>query len=108
MTLLTLILNSRYHHSVDDVLTSVQKTEESLRRLKNLREKAIQQTVPVTTSTTERQFMTDDDKIRLQLQFDVMFYVSTIERHQLTRDEINNLVQLVTLIGDSTKIRITN
>lgn len=87
----------------------MQKTEESLRRLKNLREKASQQSVPVTTtSTTERQFMTDDDKIRLQLQFDVMFYVSTIERHQLTRDEIDNLVQLVTLIGDLTKIRITN
>lgn len=87
----------------------MQKTEESLRRLKNLREKASQQSVPVTaTSTTDRQFMTDDDKIRLQLQFDVMFYVSTIERHQLTRDEIDNLVQLVTLIGDLTKIRITN
>lgn len=87
---------------MDEVLTSVQKTEESLRRLKNLREKSQQ-----TTTTTDKQLMSDDDKIRLQLQIDIMFYVSHIEGQQLKRDEIDSLVQLVNLIGDITKMKVS-
>jgi hypothetical protein len=89
---------------VDEVLTSVQKTEESLRRLKNLREKSQQ---PSATGASEKQLMSDDDKIRLQLQIDVMQYVSCIEKSQLKRDEVDSLTALVNLIGDLSKMKIT-
>lgn len=49
--------------------------------------------------------MSDDDKIRLQLQIDIMFYVKHIESQQLKREEIDSLVTLVNLIGDITKIK---
>lgn len=80
----------------------MQKTEESLRRLKNLREKSQQ-----ATTATDKQLMSDDDKIRLQLQIDIMFYVGHIEGQQLKRDEIDSLVQLVNLIGDITKMKVS-
>jgi conserved oligomeric Golgi complex subunit 2 len=95
-------LTIQYYKSVDEVLTSVQKTEESLRRLKNLREKS-QQTA---ASSGEKQLMSDDDKIRLQLQIDIMFYVNFIEKHQLKREEIDSLLTLFNLSGDITKVKL--
>lgn len=92
----------RYYKLVDEVLTSVQKTEESLRRLKNLREKSQQSSI-----SSEKQLMSDDDKIRLQLQIDIKFYVSYIESKNLKRAEIDSLVTLVDLIGDITKIKLS-
>jgi hypothetical protein len=50
---------------VDDVLTSVQKTEESLRRLKKIRDRS------ATTLSNEARGVGDDDKIRQQLLLDV-------------------------------------
>lgn len=85
------------------MLTSVQKTEESLRRLKNLREKSQQSAA----ATGEKQMMSDDDKIRLQLQIDIMFYVGCIESQQLKKEEIDSLLTLVNLIGDITKVKIS-
>lgn len=93
----------RYYKSVDEVIISVQKTEESLRRLKNLREKSQQSA----SSGNEKQLMTDDDKIRLQLQIDILFYVGFIEKQQLTREEVDSLVTLVNLIGDITKVKLS-
>lgn len=93
----------RYYKSVDEVIISVQKTEESLRRLKNLREKSQQ----LTSSASEKQLMSDDDKIRLQLQIDILFYVSFVENQQLKREEVDSLVALVNLIGDITKVKLS-
>lgn len=81
----------------------MQKTEESLRRLKNLREKSAQQT---NMALSTGQLMTDDDKIRLQLQLDIMFFVSQIDGHHLTRSEVEKLELLIQLIEDSTKIKV--
>jgi Domain of unknown function (DUF3510). len=53
---------------VDDVLTSVQKTEESLRRLKKIRDRS------AATTSTEVKGVGDDDKIREQLLLDVYSY----------------------------------
>lgn len=50
--------------------------------------------------------MTDDDKIRLQLQIDIMFYVGYIEGQQLKREEIDSLESLVDKIGDITKVKL--
>lgn len=85
------------------MLTSVQKTEESLRRLKNLRERSQQ----ASAASGDKQLMSDDDKIRLQLQIDIMYYVKYIEGQQLKKDEIDSLVTLVNLIGDITKMKIS-
>lgn len=86
------------------MLTSVQKTEESLRRLKNLREKSAQQANQPLSTTGQP--MSDDDKIRLQLQLDILFYLSQIEGHQLVRSDVEKLDQLVQLIADFTKIKV--
>lgn len=80
----------------------MQKTEESLRRLKNLREKSQQ-----ATASGDKQLMSDDDKIRLQLQIDILAYVRFIEGHHLKREEIDSLLTLVQLIGDITKVKIS-
>lgn len=82
-----------------DVLTSVQKTEESLRRLKNLREKsgAVQQG---STSTTG---MSDDDKIRLQLHVDICAWCDEIEKFGIDRNAIDQLTDLIRLVEESTK-----
>lgn len=86
------------------MLTSVQKTEESLRRLKNLREKS--------GSTNQGNVsasggMSDDDKIRLQLHVDICSWCNEIEKNLgLNRNAIDKLNQLIQLVEDSTKIKI--
>lgn len=87
---------------MSEVLTSVQKTEESLRRLKNLREKSSNANV----TSTERSGMSDDDKIRLQLQVDVIYWVAEIEKLGLKRNQIDKLPELIRLVEESTKIRM--
>lgn len=87
---------------MNDVLTSVQKTEESLRRLKNLREKSSnsnQGNVPALG-------MSDDDKIRLQLHVDICTWCNEIEKLGIERQAINKLNELVKLVEESTKIKI--
>lgn len=92
---------------MDDVLTSVQRTEESLRRLKNLRDKS---STPTTISNSssgalERLGMTDDDKIRLQLQVDVIYWTDEIKQLGVQTKQIAQLSELVNLVEESTKIR---
>lgn len=86
-----------------DVLTSVQKTEESLRRLKNLREKS-------TTNQMERSItgISDDDKIRLQLQVDIVSWTMEIEKLGIKKENIESLVDLTKLVEESTKIKIND
>lgn len=74
-----------------------------MRRLKNLREKSQQ----LTSSSSDKQLMSDDDKIRLQLQIDILYYVGFVESQQLKREEIDSLVTLVNLIGDITKVKLS-
>lgn len=92
---------------MDDVLTSVQRTEESLRRLKNLRDKS---SIPTAMSNSssgalERLGMTDDDKIRLQLQVDVIYWADEIEQLGVPKQQVAQLSELVSLVEESTKIR---
>lgn len=60
---------SRYFKQVEDVLKSVQKTEESLRRLKQIRER---------TTGESRSSGGDDEKIRQQLLIDVTAYCKAV------------------------------
>lgn len=62
-----LILCPRYCETVSDVLNSVKKMEESLKRLKQARR------APATSTVGPSSGMSDDDKIRLQLALDVEY-----------------------------------
>lgn len=68
---------------VKDVLTSVQKTEESLKRLKKIRDKS------AGVSSSENQGTSDDEKIRIQLYIDVLSFTQMVTR--------NNHVQYSTI-----------
>lgn len=61
-------LCSRYYETVSDVLNSVKKMEESLKRLKQARK-----TTPANPVGSSGSGMSDDDKIRLQLALDVEY-----------------------------------
>lgn len=61
---------------------------------------------PSGNSSADRAAMSDDDKIRLQLQVDVIHYVQEIESIGLARGEIEKLDELVQLVEEATKIRI--
>lgn len=85
---------------MNEVLTSVQKTEESLRRLKNLRTGT---TNPGSTSTSG---MSDDDKIRLQLHVDITAWSNGIEKLGIDRKSIDKLNDLIQLVDGFTKAKI--
>lgn len=69
-------VTSEYRSLVENVLTSVAKTEESLRRLKKTR------------GNNENQESSDDQKIRMQVQLDVLFYSKRAEKYVDVRDLI--------------------
>uniref|UniRef100_A0A182XWN0 Conserved oligomeric Golgi complex subunit 2 n=1 Tax=Anopheles stephensi TaxID=30069 RepID=A0A182XWN0_ANOST len=101
----------QYYQMIDEVLTSVQKTEESLRRLKNLRDRSgtAAASSTATTNNTDRVATSDDDKIRLQLQVDVMHYVRFVEdQAKISRQDVNQLPQLIQLVEDAIKGRLTS
>uniref|UniRef100_A0A336N970 Conserved oligomeric Golgi complex subunit 2 n=1 Tax=Culicoides sonorensis TaxID=179676 RepID=A0A336N970_CULSO len=96
-------LTDQYYNAITEVLTSVQKTEESLRRLKNLREKGGSGTAAAT-----RQGMSDDDKIRLQLQVDVIYWTNEIETFGITKSQVKKLLELIKFVEDATKIHVAD
>lgn len=86
-----------------EVITSVQKTEESLRRLKNLRERG---GTGQTTASNERSGMSDDDKIRLQLQIDVIHWTKEIEAFGIVQKKVPKLAELIKYVEEATKIHV--
>lgn len=94
----------RYFSAVSDVLTSVQKTEESLRRLKNLRERS----GSAQHGNASASGMSDDDKIRLQLHVDICAWCDEIEKLGVNRKSVDKLTELIQLVEESTKIKVTD
>lgn len=84
------------------MLTSVQKTEESLRRLKNLREKSGSAQPGSSTAPG----MSDDDKIRLQLHVDICAWCDEIEKLGVDRNTVDKLNELIHLVEESTKVKV--
>lgn len=89
---------------MSDVLTSVQRTEESLRRLKNLREKSSSAPQGNASATG----MSDDDKIRQQLYVDTCAWCDEIENLGVGRHSVDKLTELIQLVGESTKIKVSD
>nr|CAG4640736.1 EOG090X03KZ [Eulimnadia texana] len=83
-------MSKQYLHAVSDVLTSVQKTEESLKRLRKARGG------PEATSGG----ISDDDKIRMQLALDVEAFLQQIESF-VDKNSIEECRQLLEIVGNA-------
>lgn len=59
----------------------------------------------MTTTNNERTIMSDDDKIRLQLQVDVINWSSEIEKLNIKIENVTKLTELINLVDDATKIK---
>ncbi|PSN46904.1 hypothetical protein C0J52_15286 [Blattella germanica] len=92
LTLTFSAITQQFYSSVDDVLTSVQKTEESLRRLKKIRDRS------ATTVSSETKGIGDDDKIREQLLLDVQSYCNGVESVGVSKKNVDKLEDLVALV----------
>ncbi|XP_072181957.1 conserved oligomeric Golgi complex subunit 2-like [Diadema setosum] len=84
-------ISKQYLGIGSELLTSVKKMEDSLKRLKALKKSGA-------TSATSSQGMTDDDKIRLQLALDVRFYGQQIDLLGLSSDEVAAYQELSQLV----------
>lgn len=74
----------------------MQRTEESLRRLKQIREKSLQ-------ATSESVGVTDDDKIRLQLNIDVTAYGKIATSLSVDVNRVHKLIELNNMVKDAVK-----
>ncbi|XP_061405710.1 conserved oligomeric Golgi complex subunit 2 [Lethenteron reissneri] len=83
----------RYHETVSDVLTSVRKMEESLKRLKQARKTGAGATAAAAAASGTG--LTDDDKIRLQLYLDTQAFRQQIEKLGVEASEIPTLQSLI-------------
>ncbi|XP_060048011.1 conserved oligomeric Golgi complex subunit 2 isoform X2 [Erinaceus europaeus] len=83
----------RYYETVSDVLNSVKKMEESLKRLKQARKNTSANTVGSSGSG-----MSDDDKIRLQLALDVEYLGAQIQKMGLQTKDIRSFPALRELV----------
>ncbi|CAK9815058.1 Conserved oligomeric Golgi complex subunit 2 [Anthophora plagiata] len=90
-------LTKYYLVSVTDVLTSVQKTEESLRRLKKIRDKS------TGSISSEVQGISDDEKIRIQLQVDVQAYTNMITEMEISTANVHNIGELLQAVEAATR-----
>ncbi|KAJ8787333.1 hypothetical protein J1605_005738 [Eschrichtius robustus] len=87
----------KYYETVSDVLNSVRKMEESLKRLKQAR-----RTTPATPAGPSGGGMSDDDKIRLQLALDVAYLGEQIEKIGLRTKDIRSFPALTELVAAAT------
>ncbi|XP_037946557.1 conserved oligomeric Golgi complex subunit 2-like, partial [Teleopsis dalmanni] len=97
-------ITADYYLAVSDVLTSVQKTEESLKRLRNLKSNISQGAGP--TSVTNA--MTDDDKIRLQLRVDVIGWTAELALLHFEPTDVEKLLELNNIVEESIKLKEVN
>jgi len=99
--------------NVSEVLDNVQKMEESLLRLRRVRDKANSATKNSAISSAEEKVkseavekdknVSDDDKIRLQLFVDVKHYLKTMESLGVQANEVTEVNKLDSLVTEATK-----
>uniref|UniRef100_A0A673FYU3 Conserved oligomeric Golgi complex subunit 2 n=1 Tax=Sinocyclocheilus rhinocerous TaxID=307959 RepID=A0A673FYU3_9TELE len=91
---MTFVFN-RYFETISDVLSSVRKMEESLKRLKQARKTTTTSTVGVNAGPS------DDSKIRLQLALDVEYLGEQIIRMGLQPSDITMFSSLLELVQEA-------
>lgn len=93
----------RYYETISEVLSSVRKMEESLKRLKQARKGAN------TTSTAGANGgPTDDSKIRLQLALDVEYLGEQIQKMGLQPSDISMFSALMDLVKEARELAEQN
>lgn len=91
----------RYFETISDVLSSVRKMEESLKRLKQARKTTTTSTVGVNAGPS------DDSKIRLQLALDVEYLGEQIENMGLQPSDITMFSSLLELVQEARDLAST-
>uniref|UniRef100_A0A667XGL3 Conserved oligomeric Golgi complex subunit 2 n=1 Tax=Myripristis murdjan TaxID=586833 RepID=A0A667XGL3_9TELE len=86
----------RYYETISEVLSSVRKMEESLKRLKQARKGAA-----TTTTAAANGGPTDDSKIRLQLALDVEYLGEQIQKMGLQPGDISMFSTLMDLVQEA-------
>ncbi|XP_040285369.1 conserved oligomeric Golgi complex subunit 2 isoform X2 [Bufo bufo] len=81
----------KYYETVSDVLSSVKRMEESLKRLKQARKTTM-------SSNTINGGISDDNKIRLQLALDVEYFANQIQNFGLCTDDLKSFSALKELV----------
>uniref|UniRef100_A0A8C0YT33 Conserved oligomeric Golgi complex subunit 2 n=1 Tax=Cyprinus carpio carpio TaxID=630221 RepID=A0A8C0YT33_CYPCA len=85
----------RYFETISDVLSSVRKMEESLKRLKQARKTTTTSTAGVNAGPS------DDSKIRLQLALDVEYLGEQIQKMGLQQSDITMFSSLLELVQEA-------
>uniref|UniRef100_T1JGE2 COG complex component COG2 C-terminal domain-containing protein n=1 Tax=Strigamia maritima TaxID=126957 RepID=T1JGE2_STRMM len=85
-------VTQQYYNATSNVLTSVKKMEESLSRLKKAREKGSSSAIGSAIG------MSDDDKIRLQLAFDVQEYGAIINTLNFDKSIVAHYQDLIEMV----------
>uniref|UniRef100_A0A3Q2R0M6 Conserved oligomeric Golgi complex subunit 2 n=1 Tax=Fundulus heteroclitus TaxID=8078 RepID=A0A3Q2R0M6_FUNHE len=93
----------KYYETISEVLSSVKKMEDSLKRLKQARKGA---TAAVTTGANGGP--TDDSKIRLQLALDVEYLGEQIQKMGLQPSSISMLSSLMELVKEARELAEQN
>ncbi|XP_018428885.1 PREDICTED: conserved oligomeric Golgi complex subunit 2, partial [Nanorana parkeri] len=80
----------KYYETVSDVLSSVKKMEDSLKRLKQARKTAF-------SSNSNNGGVSDDNKIRLQLALDVEYFANQVQQFGFSPEDVSclALIELV-------------
>ncbi|XP_068183402.1 conserved oligomeric Golgi complex subunit 2 [Antennarius striatus] len=89
----------RYYETISEVLSSVRKMEESLKRLKQARKGAT-----TTTTAGTNGGPTDDSKIRLQLALDVDYLGQQIQKMGLQPSDISMFSTLMDLVKEAREL----
>uniref|UniRef100_A0A665U9D4 Conserved oligomeric Golgi complex subunit 2 n=2 Tax=Echeneis naucrates TaxID=173247 RepID=A0A665U9D4_ECHNA len=89
----------RYYETISEVLSSVRKMEESLKRLKQARKSA-----STTTTAGSNGGPTDDSKIRLQLALDVEYLGEQIQKMGLQPNDISMFSTLMDLVKEAREL----
>ncbi|KAF3708114.1 Conserved oligomeric Golgi complex subunit 2 [Channa argus] len=93
----------KYYETISEVLSSVRKMEESLKRLKQARKGAT-----TTTMAGANGGPTDDSKIRLQLALDVEYLGEQIQKMGLQPSDISMFSTLMDLVKEARELAEQN
>uniref|UniRef100_A0A8C4DWB4 Conserved oligomeric Golgi complex subunit 2 n=1 Tax=Dicentrarchus labrax TaxID=13489 RepID=A0A8C4DWB4_DICLA len=93
----------RYYETISEVLSSVRKMEESLKRLKQARKGA-----STTTTAGTNGGPTDDSKIRLQLALDVEYLGEQVSKMGLQPSDISMFSTLMDLVKEARELAEQN
>lgn len=87
-------ITKEYFSSVREVINSVQRTEESLRRFKKIREKS-------GGDSTKSGGVGDEEKIKQQISLDVQNYQTVVQKTGLKIEDVENLAELIQIVEHS-------